>query len=52
MAREQVTLEDVLLLEAVGEKEYERIMRTRRRKAKRASINKEDGRGLPKSGNE
>jgi hypothetical protein len=40
--RGQVTLEDLLLLEAVGEKEYERIMRKRLRKAKPASINKDD----------
>ena len=41
-AREQVTLDDLLLLDAVGEKAFDRIMRTRRRKAKRHSINKDD----------
>ena len=47
-SREQVTLEDLLLLDAVGEKEYDRIKRVRLRKAKRASINKDD-RDLRKS---
>ena len=41
-AREQVTLDDLLLLEAVGEKAFDRIMRARRRKAKRQSIDKDD----------
>jgi len=41
-SRERVSLEDVLLLECVGEKEFDRIMRARRKKAKRASINKID----------
>lgn len=39
---QDVTLEDLLLLEAVGEKRFDQIMRARRKKAKRASINKDD----------
>lgn len=42
MAREALALEDLLLLQSVGEKKFHQIMQARRKKASRASINKDD----------